>query len=323
MFRFLTRNWLNYDILKVFRAEFGGIDSVKKTTLETKVLHHDLLMRLEDSLFSLGFAVDVNSLGAQSSLDATREQFADTAYLRAKGWCALEDFDRIYEITKNFNDLISFVRRSSVEQAAGKDPLRARLKDLDIAGKSNTKEFKDVQAQLREVERLTKKELDWSKLPEELFDGIRCWIDTLARHRLNLRIVPFERYPELQLIANLKRGCFVDDDLDHLLYGYGAQPNIQLSVFGLVTSVPVIDEEARFNIYASDSGSPELDSASGDSEEKSDSERIAGFERAFRALFPAIQGMEKFTSFHHYPRVILHPIAVYRDISTTRETLET
>jgi hypothetical protein len=82
------RNIRRYDLLKVFRAEFGGIESVKKTVLETKVLHHDLLMRLEDTLFAAGFAIDVNSVVAKASLQETREQFSSATYLRAKGWCA-------------------------------------------------------------------------------------------------------------------------------------------------------------------------------------------------------------------------------------------
>jgi hypothetical protein len=69
----------------------------------------------------------------------------------------------------------------------------------------------------------------------------------------------------------------------------------------------------QFNIYAN--GEQSVSDAQSDSEDETDREKVAIFERAFRALFPAIQGMEKFTSFHHYPRLILHPIAVYRDLA--------
>jgi hypothetical protein len=119
------------------------------------------------------------------------------------------------------------------------------------------------------------------------------------------------------LIANLKRNCFVDEDLEHLLYGYSAQPNLQLTVFGLVTSLPPPEDERRFNIYGSETDTA-VAVAKADAD-KSEGERVESFERAFSAMFPAIQGMEKFTSFHHYPRVILHPIAVYRDIVAPRE----
>lgn len=315
-----VRNIRKYDLMKVFNSEFGGIETAKRTSLETKVLHHDLLMRLEDSLFAMNFAADVNEIGSRETLEETHQYVTNAPYLRGRGWCAIEDFDRIYEITKHFNHLIEFVRRSGAESQAGKNIVKEKVKLLDLLGKSNTKEFKDAQAQLREIDRVVKKELDYSKLPEELFQGIRLWIDTLARHRLNLRIVPFEQHPELQLIANLKRECFVDDDIEHILFGYGTQPNIQLSVFGLVTSVPDKDEDSAFNIYANDSQPiSERDPAEG---EETDRERVATVERAFRALFPAIRGMEKFTSFHHYPRIVVHPIAVYRDLVVRSEKNE-
>jgi hypothetical protein len=35
-----------YELLKVFKSEFGGIQTDKKAVIETKVLHHDLLVRL-------------------------------------------------------------------------------------------------------------------------------------------------------------------------------------------------------------------------------------------------------------------------------------
>lgn len=246
----------------------------------------------------------MNQVGPKKSLLETRTQFEKSSYLRAKGWCAIEDFDRIYEITENFNDLISFVRKSELESTFDIEPIIDRLKELDLSGKNNSKEFKDINNKKKEIEKQIKKEIEWSKVPPETFEGIRNWIDTLSKHRLNIRLVPFVEHRELQVIANLKRDCFVDEDLDHLLFGYSAQPNIKLSVFGLVTSVPSENPEQDFNIY-------EGDSSDEDSDEDSDIESV---EKAFRALFPAIRGMEQFTSFHHYPRIVIHPIAVYRTI---------
>lgn len=302
------RNIRKYDLLKVFKAEFGGIEAEKRSTMETKILHHDLLARLENYLFDSKFALDVNEVGALNSLDETRKQFDSSPYLRAEGWCAIEDFDRVYEITHKFNDILEFVKRSELESHTDKEAINLRLKNLDLDGKSNTKEFKELNTRKKDIERIVKKTIDWERLPPELFEGIRNWIDTLARHRLNIRLIPFEQYREFQVIANLKRNCFVDEDLDHLLSGYGTQPNIRLSVFGLVTSLPIRNGEAEFNIYEGD------DEDSNSSNEGSEQENIASVERAFRALFPAIRGMEKFTSFHHYPRIVIHPIAVYRTI---------
>ena len=304
------RNIRKYNLLKVFKSEFGGIEAEKRSTLETKVLHHDLLARLEGYLFDSNYALDMNEVGSRDSLAETRKLFDHSAYLRAEGWCAIEDFDRIYEITKKFNDLLSFIKRSELEGLYGKEEVVSRIKELDLSGQTNSKEFKELSAKRKELEKLVKKGIEWSKLPPELFEGIRNWIDTLARHRLNIRLVPFTEHKELQIIANLKRDCFVDEDLDHLLFGYSTQPNIKLSVFGLVTSVPSDNADNDFDIYEGDDEDDSSDFEVSDD----NAENIASFERAFRAIFPAIKGMEQFTSFHHYPRMVIHPIAVYRTI---------
>lgn len=307
------RNIRKYNLLKVFIAEFGGIESEKKTILETKVLHHDLLLRLEEVLFDENFALDVNELESIGDQDAIREKIGSYSYLRSNGWCAIEDFDRIYEISKHFNSLLAFVRRSELNGTHGFDEKEAFAEHIATTKGRNSKEHKQAVSAVKDLEKKIKEEIEVAKLPSWLFDGIQTWIDTLSRHRLNIRMVPFEQYPELQVIANLKRECFVDDDLEHLLYGYGSQPNKKLSVLGLVTSIPPREEHEGFDIYHSEE---EEEPGITDAEDESEKERVEVFEKAFQALFPAIQGMEKFTSYHHYPRVVIHPIAVYRDIKS-------
>lgn len=63
------RNVRKYD-LKLFKPEFGGIASEKTSRLESRVLHHDLLARVEDALFEHGMAVDINVASAESEVTA-------------------------------------------------------------------------------------------------------------------------------------------------------------------------------------------------------------------------------------------------------------
>ena len=301
------RNIRKYELLNVLKTEFGGVESEKRSILETKVLHHDLLLRLEDVLFSNGFAFDVNEVMNPDNVDDVRERIRDIPYLRAEGWCAIEDFDRIYEITKHFNDLHSFVRRSELRNKYQMDELEKELESVAEEKGKNAKDYKQKNAELRELDKNIKAEIESSKLPNWLFEGIRLWIDSLAKHRLNIRLVPYAELREFQVIANLKRECFVDTDLEHLLYGYGSQPNKKLCVLGLVTSLPAAPDEDVYSIYEKKERSDETDL-------EEDQADIEAFESAFRGLFPAIEGMEKFTSYHHYPRVVVHPIAVFRNI---------
>lgn len=302
------RNIRKYELLKVFKAEFGGIQTDKKSVLETKILHHDLLVRLEETLISLGFAINVSeSMGSAKdcSVKELHTVVSQAPYIKVEGWCAFEDYRKIYASTEKFNDLMSFIKRSELNTVLDMDSLKSELDIIEEESGKNSKKFKAAKVTYRNTERKIEGLIGKSQLPEWLFAGIRLWIDTLIKDRLNLRVCPFEEHPTLEVIANLKRACFVDDDLTHLMYGYGSEPNQKLCVLGLVTSIPPEDEAGVFNMYP-------------DSQEESeqDEDNVDTVEKSFRAIFPALRGMEKFTSFHRYPRVIVHPIAVYRNIKS-------
>lgn len=303
-----------YGLLKVFQAEFGGIEFEKRTVLETKILHHDLLIRLEDFLLNQKFALDINSMEAIKDLGQLRNEIAEYAYLKVKGSCVIEDFDRIYDITHHFNDLQDFVQRSFWMNSLGVDALNEKLIAIEEKEGRKSKTYRDVSTLISRSEKQVEVEIKKSHLPDWLFEGLRLWIDVLTKHRLSISLIPFEAHPDLQVIANLKRGCFVDDDIEHLLYGYGSQPNKPLSALGLVTSVPAA-EESEGDLDTDNPGPLETGTSEDTEGEVAESHNFKEFESAFRALFPALNELEKFTSYHHYPRIIIHPIAIYRDIS--------
>ena len=143
-------------------------------------------------------------------------------------------------------------------------------------------------------------------LEQWLIDGIKQWIDTFMPNRINFRIYPFDYMPSFQVLCNLKRDCFVDQNLEHLLYGYGNRPNVSLTVFGLITSLPPKEKDA-FNLMADidDENSPE-----------------AAFEKAFREMFDAMETFESFVRFSRYPNITIHPIAVFRDFSRVKDSKE-
>ena len=141
-----------------------------------------------------------------------------------------------------------------------------------------------------------------SKIDQWLLDGIQLWINTFMATRINFRIYPFESCPSFQVLCNLKRECFVDQDLEHLLYGYGSRPSVPLSVFGLITALPPKDG-VLFDPLKEFETAGALP------------ERVA-FEKAFRAMFGAMDELEAFVRFFRYPNVTVHPIAVYRTFGT-------
>jgi hypothetical protein len=200
-------------------------------------------------------------------------------------------------------------------------------------GLEELKEFQELEKQIKEakmqVEKLkggkkkiiTKKELEKKELelekmirdlsglkevPEWLLNGIKDFIDTFIANRINLSIYPYNEAPSFHVLANLKRDCFVDSELENLIFAYGTRPNIKLTVFGLITSLPSkggleFDPMSQYDGYG----------------EKLPDE--VALEKAFRNLFVAMEGFEKFVRFSRFPNITVYPIAVYRDIKIIRD----
>lgn len=180
-----------------------------------------------------------------------------------------------------------------------------------------------LQRELREQEKVLERLLDQavgpSSPPDEwIIEGLRLWIQVFFPDRITVRLFPFEDRPEFQLLGNLKRGSFVDADVGNLLFAYGTQPNIKLTLVGLVTSIPA--EKGR--PFDSLAGFPEV-RADLDREVDEDSSTVdladgepdlAGFEKGFRSLFNALDGLDAFSRFARYPNITVYPLAVYRRV---------
>jgi hypothetical protein len=324
---------------QVVRDTSGTRTSDRTTELETLVLHHDLLLRVESALFDLEVAADVNSLIADvdaPTVEAVRERVSNFSYLRVEGRTAFEDYERLKKIADNFNTLIEFVSRSAAGVAVAQDP---RLSDLETRlskarveahfseGKKKTEAFTRVVALQAEIREILLAFAGFEAIPDWLIEAISNWIDTFMPSRLNLRVFPHMQLPGLQISANLKRESFVDTDLDTLWLAYGSRPDVRLTLLGLVTSMPsrVPDEfepldglvevvaKAAANDPAGDStgrsGAPGAEQRSDETREDQEA-----FERGFRGVFSGLKGMEEMVRFAGYPTITVQPIAVYRTI---------
>lgn len=67
------RNIRKYGLAGIFTPEFGSISAEKNSILESKILHHDLLARVEAIIFNQGFAVDLNESIDGSALNCCWE----------------------------------------------------------------------------------------------------------------------------------------------------------------------------------------------------------------------------------------------------------
>ncbi len=98
-------------------GQFGGGYAERVSQLETRVLHHDLLIKVEQQLFENRFAVDLNSeiAPAETNVENVREKLAKISYIRAEGWSAILDYERMVKIASNINKLVDFIRQSTFQ----------------------------------------------------------------------------------------------------------------------------------------------------------------------------------------------------------------
>lgn len=297
-------------IPQVAEFEFGVGKQKKNAILETKKLHHDILNRIESQLTQAKLVVDLSSEvnKDEKSPDLIREVIGNKPYVKAQGWSVIEDYQRILSITNRLNSIVNFLERSQIASIKQKPEFIAVQAQIE-AKRQEVKEIKDrnqknaALAKLKSLESEIEKELKTatksSEIDQWLLDGVKEWIDTFMSNRINFRIYPFEQAPSFQVLCNLKRDCFVDQDLEHLLYGYGNRPNVPLSVFGLITSIPP-KEMMTFDPMEEFKGI--------------DSQEVA-LEHGFRGIFGAMEQFESFMRYSRYPNITIHPIAVFREFA--------
>lgn len=314
------RNIRKYGLAGVFTPEFGSIELEKQTSFQSRTLHHDLLVRVENLLFDQGFAVDINKAVGNTLVNSSclareiREKIEGFPYVRAEGKAVFEDYERMKRISNNFNEILEFIResqRQAFKQTTYYQEARAIIANRRVQA-NQTSDRKQKQAILNQIKQL-EQELEnrvetlissalSENIPNWLIEAVSSFIDTFMPKRLNIRIYPFEDFPSFQVVANLKRECFIDNDLENILLAYGTQTNVKLTVIGIITSFPT---------EVGDFFNP-MQEFIEDSEIQLTDEKT--FEKAFRGIFTGFQGLEKFMRFVNYPSVAVYPLAVYRTV---------
>jgi hypothetical protein len=307
--------------LKLLASKLESTESERRLESVRRVLHHDLAVKLEEHLFAAGVAVDLNEARRQKSEAELRDLLGAAAYIRVEGYATIEDYERLKLVAGRFNDLQTAIARSAA--AASVDPtvvdkLDQQMREayLDVhaspEGKQKAGALRravDLEAQVRN---LLLSAADLSEIPTWLVQTIELWIDTFMPGRLSVRLMPFDDEPDFQIIAELRRSEFTQEDLDVLRLTYGTRPDRPLTVFGLVSAAPPIEEDLRDFL----AGLPSDDTAEAAGSDVSDETARAIFERAFRGVFVGAEGLEAFVRFSRYPGIVVQPVSVYRTIRT-------
>lgn len=297
-------------IPNLLKLDLGISEGSKGSILETKIIHHDLLTKLESELAKLNLIIDINKTIKPDETDPQkiRETIGTKPYLQAEGWAILEDYRKISKIASRFNEITEFIKKCAIQDVCDSSEYKEIQKQIDDTKQQvNIEKDRNKKAlmrqQIKEIESKLKimQNIDLDKVDDWLLEGIQKWIEIYMPNRINFRIYPIISCPSFQVLCNLKADCFVDQDLEHLLYGYGYRPNIQLSTFGLITSIPP-KGELPFDPMT-------------EFKEENINDKLK-MEEAFRNMFKAMDEMEDYVRYSRYPNVTIHPIAVFRNIKS-------
>jgi hypothetical protein len=312
------RNIRQYD-LKIFKPEFGGVTSSTQVLQESRVLHHDLFSRIEQQLFEGGYAVDISQEITAESVGsgAAHERLHEAVYVRVEGWSVIEDYERMKNIATRYNRIADFISHCTASALEEHDGFRTIQQELEAA-RARVAEQGDRNKRAREERALARIQERFQQTIREIsgLSGIAPWlvegmgefIETFMPDRINFRVYPFVELPEFNIMANLRRSCFVDANIENLLFAYGSRPNVKLTMFGLVTSLPSAKDE-EFD--------PMAEFISGTLHD-STTEEQRQFEEGFRGVFRGFRGFENMVRYSRYPNVTVYPIAVYRDIRAAK-----
>lgn len=298
----------------------------KSSILESRTLHHYLLTRVEELLSKEELIIDINTQlnnehlkNCSQPLDLIRASIGEIAYIRAEGLAIIEDYERIQKIAPKFNDIMQPIKNSIKQGILATDEFKEEFKKIEdirsqISDPSKKNQQKIINNQVKELENQLDKKVEAlianslsSSIPQWIIDAIELYIDTFMKGRINIRIYPFDSFPHFQVIANLKRDCLLDSDVENLLFAYGTQTNLKLTIIGLITSIP-----PRVNNFFNP-----MDEFNYNFADKT--EHARAWEKAFRGLFMGFQEIEKFMKFVNYPSVVIYPIAIYRTIRSSKE----
>ena len=83
-------------------------------------------------------------------------------------------------------------------------------------------------------------------------------------------------------------------DIENIIFSYGSRPNLKMTIFGMLTSLPQENQEL-------------FDPLNKESDKTKESMII---ESAFRGVFRVFEGFEQFVRYSSFLRITVNPLAI-------------
>jgi len=297
-----TNTEIGFDI-KILKGKTGDNDKEKSIKTERIEIYHELLNDVEEKLSISKTLKNLNTEIGKGSYNDFLKEVPNFTYVKACGWSTFEDYERFKRIMGNFNDIQRLVYGSALENNPEIINLKKQINDAKKSLKqgNNTKELIKLKAVEKHFDETIEKESAASLLDETFVERVTTFLNTFNPNRLNFRLIPFDIFPEFQMIANLRSEYLINGDFENVIYTYGSRPNIKLTMFGIITSCPQPNDN-RINPMNEFLGI-----------EDSDLSVEMVYDKVFRNVFSTFEGLESFFT-TTYPKISISPIGIYREI---------
>ncbi len=289
----------------------GSIATAAVSADDFAKAHPSHLLELETALATQGYLLDLAQGSGSRSLRAPnlRNALANTLCVKVTGRAVIEDYQRIRRSMDALPDGVAFVNKSVQAIVRGTDDFR-QLEMTIAAEAEQLKEDTDRTSRAASQGRLLQMRSDLdeainaattvSGVEQWALDGLKTWIDSYLPGIINLRVYPSSEFPDEQVIGNLKRECFQEQNLASLQFAHGASPSLPITLVGIVTSVPTEDADT-FNPLA------EFD--------RETLSNLQTLEKSNREVLKSVEALENLTRTCNFPRVMVQPLMVYRSVA--------
>ncbi len=305
-------NTRKYD-LKIFKLDAGGTGEDKSASKAVMKPHHSVLTELEEELARRGYLVDLTDVSKTRSLrdNNLRKLLKEKLFIKVHGRAVIEDYERMKSIAQVFPDIVKLINKS------GEANVRSSATFLEIEKQTEQLELKIRQTKDRNDRARLEQNLKASKasaadilqmgralgtIDQWILDGLKTWVDAFLPGIVNLRIYPGNTFVDEHVFGHMKKDCFQDTDPNSFHFTYGSIPTEDLTMVGIVTSVPS---------EGADSFTPLVEF---------EKETLAGqesIEKAFRGVFRGFDGIDQMIRTCRFPRVLVQPLTVYRSVEET------
>jgi hypothetical protein len=307
---FSSDNKRNYDF-KVFKHDAGGTTENKEQDKTTIKPYHALLQELETELSSSGYLLDLSNFDEGKTLKDTdlRNTLKSALCIKCTGRIVIEDYERMKKIGQDFPKIVKLINKANADSLKDTPEyleIEQQIKELEsTTGDRNAKtQAKKKAKQLRSgLDSLLASSTAVDMVPQWILDGMGTWIDAFLPNITNIRVYPFKEECDEHIFGHLDAANFSVSDPTAFHFTYGSFPTEEFTILGVITSVPAEEEENFVPLKEF---------------EKDDLEDYESVESAFRGLFRGFDGMEAMVRTCRYPRVLVHPILVYRQASPNK-----